>query len=416
MGFLLWHAMKDINSGPLELDWFDLSKIQENGIKAAVAVLVMYLGQMATQVDAFYLPLLTAAGLLLGDFGTKVNAGWPLTKEQWWSLGRLSLFSLAGLAVAFLPVIVPALNLGPWAGIVSVALPVVIDAIRRWMRDNRPPDLPPVDPAEHVDVFPRLLAASVAVLCLCGAAQAAGVKAIINGPTTGVAGELLTLDASASEGKDVKYLWRSSLDAPGRKLFEACGEGKKCRINSLPGTWVYALVVYNSEDADLLFWTVTVPGATPPLPPSPNPPQPVPPEPLPKPPEPPAPAPPSPPPTPPAPVIPEGKFGITKPLIQWIGNVTTATRAAEAASLAGKLEAFRAKIDSQSVSGSIAIALGLKAALSEGLGSAYAAWQVPVGVPFTAKLKEVYGAGMLGSDADWSAFVGEVLVALRAAK
>lgn len=406
--------MKDINSGPLELDWFDLSKIQENGIKAAVATLILWLGQLSVQnPDSTYLPLISAALLILTNFAAAIGKDWPLNKEQWWSLGRISLFSVLSTVLTYLPLLA-GFDFGIWNGIAPAVLTVLSDAIRRWMRDNRPPELPPTDDAELPSVFPRILAASVAVLCLCGAAQGAGVKAIINGPTTGVAGELLTLDASASEGKDVKYLWRSSLDAPGRKLFEACGEGKKCRINSLPGTWVYALVVYNSEDADLLFWTVTVPGATPPIPPSPNPPQPVPPEPLPKPPEP---TPPAPvPPTPPAPVIPEGKFGITKPLIEWIGKVTTSTRAVEAASLAGKLEAFKAKIDSQSVSGSIAIALGLKAALSEGLGSAYAAWQVPVGVPFTAKLKEVYGAGMLGSDAEWSAFVGEVLVALRAVK
>jgi len=36
------------------------------------------------------------------------------------------------------------------------------------------------------------------LLCLAGAASAAPPKAVINGPTTGTAGQLLTLDASQS--------------------------------------------------------------------------------------------------------------------------------------------------------------------------------------------------------------------------
>jgi hypothetical protein len=173
------------------------------------------------------------------------------------------------------------------------------------------------------------------LLSLCGTVIAAPPKAVINGPTTGTAGELLTLDASQSEGEGIKFLWRVQPDIAGRRLFKVCDKDpSRVSIASLPGVWSYTLVVSNAEGADLLTWVVTIPGTPqptpsplPPSPPVPPVPTPVPPSPSPPMPIPPGPGP-APTPTPPAPS--PSKYGLDALVTQWAAGIPEADRLAYA--------------------------------------------------------------------------------------
>ena len=199
----------------------------------------------------------------------------------------------------------------------------------------------PLPAAGLSSAVPPLL---IACCLLCaGSASAAAPKAVINGPTTGTAGELLTLDASGSQGENVKYLWRVEPDLPGRVMFRTCGEdGSRINIASLPGVWRYMLVVSNADGADVIVQTVTIPSV-----PQPNP-SPTPPAPVPTP-APPTPAPPSPTPGPPAPEPlppqpapgpPESRFNLTRDIAIWAKDVAKDERE----SYAGICDAMAAEI------------------------------------------------------------------------
>jgi len=109
-------------------------------------------------------------------------------------------------------------------GLTPEAFAILVDIVRKALEPYETPKTP--DPVP--DVFPQArsteddsgivdlptVAKSLLVLCcLAGSASAAAPKAIINGPVTGTAGELLTLDASGSQGENVKYLWRIVIPA-----------------------------------------------------------------------------------------------------------------------------------------------------------------------------------------------------------
>jgi hypothetical protein len=236
------------------------------------------------------------------------------------------------------------------------AFQLLVDIVRKafepYQTPAKPEPVPDVfrqarsteDDSGIVDL-PAVTRLLLVFLSLGGIASAAAPKAVINGPTTGTAGELLTLDASGSQGDDVRYLWRVQPDLPGRVMFRTCGEtGSRINIASLPGVWQYTLVVSNAEGADLLTWTVTIPTApqpaplpippTPPAPgPTPAPPSPAPPTPTPGPP-----APEPSPPTPPGP--PESRFNLTKDIAAWAKDVPKAERE----SYAGICDAMAAEI------------------------------------------------------------------------
>ena len=69
----------------------------------------------------------------------------------------------------------------------------------------------PLTPGSGNPLLPLL-----AFLLLAGTASAAGPKAIINGPATAVPGELVTLDASGSQGENLRFRWSVQPDQPGR--------------------------------------------------------------------------------------------------------------------------------------------------------------------------------------------------------
>jgi hypothetical protein len=269
------------------------------------------------------------------------------------------------------------------------------------------------------------------LLCLAGVSNAAPPKAVINGPTTGTAGELLTLDASQSEGENIKFLWRVTPDVAGRRLFRVCDKDpSRVSIASLPGTWAYTLVVSNAEGADLLTWVVTIPGAPQPqpsplpprpgpdvVPPSPSPPMPPTPGPGPLPtptpgPTPPGPRPPDPSPEPPVPVP---LTGFAADVATWVKLVISPTRDAEAKRLADACEATASAIAAGAHSGPAAILAAIKAANNAALGASLSAWG-PFAARYTAALGIKYAAGELKTNEQWAAMLNETAKGLRGAK
>jgi len=269
------------------------------------------------------------------------------------------------------------------------------------------------------------------LLCLAGVASAAPPKAVINGPTTGTAGELLTLDASQSEGENIKFLWRVTPDVAGRRLFRVCDKDpSRVSIASLPGTWAYTLVVSNADGADLLTWVVTIPGTPQPtpsplpprpgpdvVPPSPSPPMPPTPGPGPTPsptpgPTPPGPRPPDPSPEPPVPVP---LTGFAADVAGWVKLVISPTRDAEAKRLADACEATASAISAGAHNGPAAILAAIKAANNAALGSSLAAWG-PFAARYTAALGIKYAAGELKTNEQWAAMLNETAKGLRGSK
>ena len=109
----------------------------------------------------------------------------------------------------------------------------------------------------------------------------------IVGPTGGVPGDIILLDASQAKAKS--YAWEvipPALDAQGKPLVSIVPMGERAIVSSRPGTRTVILATVDDAGAVHLFqWTVTIGGTPTPVPPIPPDPQP------PKPPEPPKPPP-----------------------------------------------------------------------------------------------------------------------------
>lgn len=312
-------------------------------------------------------------------------------------------------------------------GLTPEAFMILVDIVRKALEPYETPvkPVPDVFPQGRsteddsgiVDL-PAVVLSLLVFLSIGAVASAAAPKAIINGPTTGTAGELLTLDASGSQGDEVKYLWRVQPDLPGRIMFRTCGEtGSRINIASLPGVWQYTLVVSNADGADLLTWTVSIPAAPQPaplpIPPAPPAPGPTPAPPTPAPPSP-VPGPPAPeplPPTPPAPVVPpESRFNLTRDIAEWAKGVPKAERE----SYAGICDAMAAEIvatpdqfrgaNINEMAGKIAKAFLAKVGTPR-LGL------IPVVLKLNARLREL--SPQLKSLDDWAQVFREVAAGLR---
>jgi hypothetical protein len=301
------------------------------------------------------------------------------------------------------------------------AFQLLVDIVRKAFEPYQTPVVPDVFPQARsteddsgiVDL-PAVTKSLLVFLSIASAASAAAPKAVINGPTTGTAGELLTLDASGSQGDKVRYLWRVQPDLPGRVMFRTCGEdGSRINIASLPGSWQYTLVVSNAEGADLLTWTVTIP-ATPQPTPSPIPPSPPAPVPTPTPPSPaptPTPGPPAPEPSPPAPPgPPESRFNLIRDVAEWSKDIAKADRIA----YAGICEAMAAEI--------VATPANFTGAnINEMAAKIARAFLAKIGIPrpsllavvgkLNARLKEI--APQLKTLDDWAGLFREVAAGLR---
>lgn len=304
-----------------------------------------------------------------------------------------------------------------WSGMLNL-----VRELLEKVLDNKPgpagPDFNPFPAAQSPDVvvgghlneqFPlgptsgNPLLPLIAFLLLAGTASAGSPKAVINGPATAVPGELVTLDASGSQGENLRFRWSVQPDQPGRIMFEECPKGSgKIRISTFPGVWHYTVFVFNAEDSDVLTWAVTIPGGTVPTP-SPTPPAPTPPSPAP-----PAPVPPTPPPQP-------STFGIRDQIPVWAMTVSSPNKVANAARLADAADALAAAVAAGTTSGPAKILAALTAANALALGSDLAAWK-SFGVSYAAAIGGLYAMKKLPTDADWAEMLRETAAGLRLVK
>lgn len=118
-----------------------------------------------------------------------------------------------------------------------------------------------------------------AFLILASVAFADLPKAVINGPTEGMPGDFIDLDASASVGDFYEWKVEPSQFSDGRKTYRldrgaAPQKSIGCGIASRPGKYKVTLVVANDEGIATKDWEVTIfaspPGTPPPTNPPPN--------------------------------------------------------------------------------------------------------------------------------------------------
>lgn len=116
-------------------------------------------------------------------------------------------------------------------------------------------------------------ALTIALLWIASAACCfASPKAVITGPTGGVPGDILILDASASGGDFFSWEVAQELDGD-RPTILPIDNGRKCVVASVPGTYVVFLAVGDKDGIDTIKWQLKVSGEPPkpPAPPAPTP-------------------------------------------------------------------------------------------------------------------------------------------------
>jgi hypothetical protein len=95
----------------------------------------------------------------------------------------------------------------------------------------------------------RPFLAVVLAAILCVPALAAPPKAIVKGPTSAIAGDLLRLDASESVEAEW-FLWDVAVDPQNKRFGHELGDGgKTCQLTSHPGRYSVTLFVGLRERA-----------------------------------------------------------------------------------------------------------------------------------------------------------------------
>ncbi len=241
----------------------------------------------------------------------------------------------------------------------------------------------------------RSVCTVIVVLCapLFNLADAAPPVAVVTGPTGGVPGDILVLDASESDADF--FAWSVTPQLPGgRPTILVLEDGRKCLVASVPGVYHVFLACSNAEGIDQTLWTLTI-GDAPapvPVPPGPNPP------------------------APPAPDgIPDGVFHISQLVFDLAMHVESVHRAAQAHALADAADAVAASIAAGTLQKPQEILRAILAANNAALGPSMLAW-TPWGTAVGLKLQELYRAGRLAQPADWSVALREIAIGLRAVK
>ena len=192
-------------------------------------------------------------------------------------------------------------------------------------------------------IRPAMLALALMLLPACASAQSDSrpPRAIIQGPSAAIPGEMVVLDASTSEGAQT-FKWQIHPELKGRKQLLEMDGGKRVQVASYGGRYVITLAVGNETGIDLLTWDLRIDGKAPCPPPEPSPgpgpddvtppgPSPVPtPEPKPVDPTPPKPEPVQPPPA--------GEFLIAPEVFDLASVATSATRVADCQLLASECD------------------------------------------------------------------------------
>lgn len=267
-------------------------------------------------------------------------------------------------------------------------------------------------------MIPKGPLALLLALSLVSAAGAAPPKAVIAGPTAGVPGDKITLDASESTGEQFRWIVQPRRAQACR--YSTSKDERKLDLNSYAGIYDVTLVCANPEGIDLASCTVTIYSASPPgpLPPEPGP-LPVPPGPVPPPgpapdpnPAPPGPPQPEPQPTPAPPSFPPGQFSISKDVYERAGVVNTATLKADAGAIADALDGVAARIAAGTLTGTVQIVKELQDRIKAGLKGDTSAW-LGFSDWINGRVQTLYMSSKLKTAQDWATLLREIALGLR---
>ncbi len=227
-------------------------------------------------------------------------------------------------------------------------------------------------------------------------------RVVISGPTTGVPGELLLLDASATENSPQHFRWTISPALPGRQQLIVQDGGKRCFVAGYPGSFVVTCSASNRAGVDTLTHAITTPGTPPGPPPAPIVPKPEPtpnitPQPRPEPPTPPTPA--------PEPIA--KTFGIGPAITDVARSINSPDRSATCRRLAS--EARRVAEDKNLKTQAAILTAAMKP-----IGALGSEWQ-PLKDLLKSQITKLYGDGKLVTNDDYIALLYEVAKALDAA-
>jgi hypothetical protein len=345
------------------------------------------------------------------------------------------LLGLSGVVLTYLAEWGTGTDFGQWTAVVAGMTPVAVNAIRKWidaaLRGQDGGD-DPTDQAEPPDSPNPFFTLGLLALLMPSVASAQfdfdsrPPRAIIQGPTHAIPGEMVILDASQSEGAD-RFRWSISPELRGRKQLLEIDGGKRVQVASYGGRYILTLAVSNAAGIDLLTWEITIQGQPPCPPPDPKPDdvRPLPDDIRPPPPPPPPPddtKPVPPPPPPPPPPIPQGEFGIAPQVAALVALIPDPQRAATAQTLAGKIEGLAAEI----AAGAVGDAQTVLNRIGQGLRDVSPLWATAA-PQFAAVMQGIYEQhkggrlavttlGRFRDAASWALLLREIAIGLKAVR
>lgn len=240
----------------------------------------------------------------------------------------------------------------------------------------------------------HFLVCALLALLPCTLVHAEPAKAVISGPTGGVPGDLIVLDANGSTADFYSWNVLPQLSG-GRQTIVTVENGRKAFLASVPGQYTVILSVANSEGIDVLLYRVNITNdGTPPQPPQPNPqPQPQ--------------------PAPVGPTFPNSQYGISKIVFE---SAKTINNKMEARALAEGYRSITAKIRAGGLKGKEAIFTDIKAANNAALPTpeSVAAWKPLLAIELAKQFQRLDQLKQLNSDLVYAAIFTEVAVGLEA--
>ena len=234
-----------------------------------------------------------------------------------------------------------------------------------------------------------LLACVLLVPTLMSAAEA-----VIDGPTGGVPGDVILLDAGSSKGEHFKWDVIPKL-SDGRQTIVPIEGGKRAIVASVPGQYTVILAVSDELGVDLLLYTVTISGDRPPGPgptPGPDPPKPV------------------------EPTFPDSRLGLSMAIYQASKTVPNAVR--DAGRMADVFLGISSQVAAGGLKGQTAVVTATKAQTATVAGSQARIdeWKPVLGETMGKELQRLATSGKLSTDKDIAIAWREIGVGLKAVK
>jgi hypothetical protein len=231
-------------------------------------------------------------------------------------------------------------------------------------------------------------------LVFSSATLAATPVATITGPTGGVAGDIIVLDASGSGADHYKWTCIPQLTG-GRQTILPIEGGQRVVVATVPGQYTIVLSVSNAEGLDVFVYVVTISGGS-----SPNPgPQPQ----------------PQPGPNPPRPLFPDSPLGLSQAVYDAAKTVPNYKQ--DVGKFANNFRGICSQIAAHTLTGKSQIMAAVKSTNNETAGSQerLEQWK-PIFGPAGALPKQftiLAGSGKLTTDAHFIAAFTEIAIGLE---